>query len=114
MADQSPPQKQQAPPPRQPAQGQPQPAQAIDFAKLQQILQTLGTYGPTLYMFVVKLAEIFQQRQPVMQAAAAVKCGPDGEEDHSRCCHACLEHLLAATAICLHDCHVCDHGGDSA
>lgn len=77
--------------------------QGIDLNKLQELLQALGQYGPVLFEMIQKLAELF--RQPATFPAQA---GPAGPSNHTTCCRAELEHLLAATAICLHHCRCCE------
>jgi hypothetical protein len=113
VADQSPPQKQTNPQPQQPAQQPPQqgaqPAQALDWNKLQQLIAALGTYGPVLYQAFLALVQIMQNQPPVMQAKA-VKCGPDGDDDHGDCCRAALDHSLQTTAHLIHLQCCCDEG----
>jgi hypothetical protein len=83
--------------------GYPPAVQGIDLNKLQELLQALGQYGPVLFEMIQKLAELF--RQPAM---FPVREGPASPNSHTACCRAELEHLLKATAICLHHCHCCE------
>jgi hypothetical protein len=85
------------PAPPGPAGGLPA-AQGIDLNKLQQLQQALGQYGPVLFEMIQKLAETFRPPGPALARSGP----PGGPPDHGALCKAELEHLLAATAICLH------------
>ncbi|SRR5579875_2428410 len=83
--------------------GSPPAVQGIDLNKLQQLLQALGQYGPVILEVIQKLVDLLRQPSPSL-----VQEGLSGPSAHAACCRAELEHLLAATAICLHHYHCCE------
>lgn len=97
---------QQPPQPQQP-QGQ-QGQQAVDWSKLQQLLQQAVAHAPQIYQAVLMLLTILNGGTPPAQATAAVKCGPDGSDDAGECCRGVINAQVQALALAVQCAKCCD------
>ncbi len=72
--------------------------------------QLLDKVGPLLAQVLIAILEQFAHGggalvQGAMPGALPAACTP---QEHARCCDRCLEHILAAAAICIHHRQCCD------
>src|SRR5436309_10098354 len=69
----------------------------------------LDRVGPVLARVLLQLLEGYVRDHPALTARAGPGDGAGpGEVDHARCCDLCLEHLVAAAAVCLHHRRACE------
>jgi hypothetical protein len=74
-------------------------AQAIDWSKVQQLLQQAVAHAPQIYQAVLMLLTILNGQPQPAQATAEVKCGPDGCDDACQCLDCAVECQVHALAM---------------
>jgi hypothetical protein len=86
------------------------PAAALDTDALNTLLDDLKEVGPLAQRIVADLVGLFRGKAP-MQAAKAVKCGPDGEDDPAACIHCVIHAQVAALAAAVQAQHALEDDG---
>lgn len=81
------------------------PTEAIDLAKLQQLLQLAGKYGPVLYALVQDLVNLLKDKPPMKAARHDGDCCPV----LACCIETAKKHQIEALCHILHLEHECCH-----
>src|SRR5947209_12614606 len=70
--------------------------------------------GPVVAQVLLKLLEGYVVKHPDLATDAIGPGEGPSPADHARYCEGCLEHLLAAAAVCLHHRRSCDQEASSS